>query len=131
MQLEEILKNWQLNPAPPPGALDAAAVSLNVALPYDYLQFLERHDGGEGFVDENYLILWKAEELVQFNHDYEADQYAPGLILFGSDGGGEAYAFDARTPSMPIVRVPFIGMDLQSARFVAARFSDLWEELAA
>ncbi|WP_291585776.1 SMI1/KNR4 family protein [Comamonas sp. UBA7528] len=130
MQLEKILKTWQLNPAPPLGALEIATALLQAPLPSDYVQFLQQHDGGEGFVGENYLVLWKSEELVQFNHDYESDQYAPGLILFGSDGGGEGYAFDSRTSPMSIVRVPLIGMDLLYAQFVAARFDDLWSELA-
>jgi len=31
------------------------------------------------------------------NEVYEVAKYAPGLILFGSDGGDEAFAFDFRT----------------------------------
>jgi len=87
-------------------------------------------NGGEGFIGENHLILWAAEELAQFNNEYEAQDYAPGLVLFGSDGGGEGYAFDARTIPAPIVQVPFIGMDLMYARQMAGSFSEFVRKLA-
>lgn len=32
--------------------------------------------------------------MIWFNEEYQVRQYAPGVILFGSDGGGEAYGFD-------------------------------------
>ena len=62
---------------------------LGVDLPSDYLRFLRNHNGGEGFIGDNYLVLWKAEELADFNREYEVEKYAPGIFLFGSDGGGE------------------------------------------
>ena len=52
----------------------------------------------------------------------EAEDRAPGLFIFGSNGGGEAYAFDTRTPEIPIVSVPFVGMERRLARFIAATF---------
>jgi len=57
------------------------------------------------------------------NKSYGVNDYAPGLFLFGSDGGGEAFAFDARSDAKPIVSVPFIGMELKLARPVASNFS--------
>ena len=51
------------------------------------------------------------------------------LVLFGSDGGGEAYAFDIRTASLPIVMVPFIGMELQYARPVADNILEFLQKL--
>lgn len=81
-------------------------------------------NGGEGFLGEDYLILWGAEELAQFNREYEVQEYAPGLVLFGSDGGGEGFAFDTRSSPPQIVQVPFIGMELQYANPVGSDFRD-------
>jgi hypothetical protein len=103
---------------------------LNRTLPEDYLGFIRTSDGGEGFIGRNYLILWKIGELKQFNLEYEVDQYASGLLLFGSNGGGVGYAFDTRDGLMRIVRVPFVGMDLRYARPVAETFSTMLEKLA-
>jgi hypothetical protein len=127
--MEAELKDWQLNAGATEEALRDAVASLDHSLPPDYVQFLREHNGGEGFVGDNYLILWRAEELSTFNSEYEVDQYAPGLLLFGSNGGGEGYGFDTRSADMPIIRVPFIGMDLQYATPTAGSFSDLFMQL--
>lgn len=101
------------------------------SLPSDYLDFLKRHNGGEGFVGKKYIILWKAEELVRFNHEYEVELYAPGIFLFGSSGGGEGYGFDLQDNGLPVVRVPFVGMERRYARSVSKSFSDLFPQLAS
>ncbi|AUT66296.1 SMI1/KNR4 family protein [Paraburkholderia terrae] len=119
----EHFSGWHLNDGASDQAIAKLKKQLSFSLPTDYLSFLREHDGGEGFLGQNYLMLWKAEELVTFNREYEVSEYAPGLFLFGSDGGGEAYAFDTRSSSMNVVRVPFIGMDLAYATPIANGFS--------
>jgi hypothetical protein len=124
------LTEGQLDPPADPGVVEALSSSLKVALPLDYLDFLRQHNGGEGFIGDNYIIFWKAEELADFNREYEVDRYAPGIVLFGSDGGGDGYGFDTRSAAMPIVCVPFIGMELRYATPVAKNFPDLFAQLA-
>src|SRR3954453_16270656 len=81
-------------------------------LPRDYVEFLRRSDGGEGWIGPNaYVILYRLGELAELNKAYHFDEYARGFFAFGSDGGGEAYAFDIRTSAMPIVAFPFVGLD--------------------
>jgi hypothetical protein len=100
-------------------------------LPIDYIAFLQRSDGGEGFVGPNqYIIFWRLGELAAMNKAYEVEKFAPGLFLFGSDGGGEAYAFDTRTSAVPIVFVPFVGMEPSLAQVVASTFEGLLQELS-
>lgn len=98
-------------------------------LPRDYSEFLEQINGGEGFVGNTYVILWRIEELLEMNRAYQASDYAPGLFLFGSDGGGEAFAFDMRSDAKSVVSVPFVGMDLKLARPLALNFNAFLEEL--
>jgi len=81
-------------------------------------------------IGENYLILWKVEELDDMNVAYQVNEYAPGLLLVGSDGGGEAIAYDMRTSPWPIVKVPFVGMELLLAKPVASSFQVFLMELA-
>jgi hypothetical protein len=50
------------------------------------------------------------QRLEQFNREYEVNEYASGIILIGSDGGGEGFGFDRQSVAMFIVRVPFIGI---------------------
>ena len=125
-----VLTEGQLDPPARPSAVENMSSELGVPLPGEYLDFLRQHNGGEGFVGENYVVFWKAEELAQFNREYEVKQYAPGIILFGSDGGGEGYGFDTQVVGMPIVRIPFIGMDRRYATLITENFSDLFAKLA-
>ena len=103
-----------------------------MSLPSDYVAVLRRFDGGEGFVgDGSYLMLWKAEELATFNEEYSVREYCPGVVLFCSSGGGEAFAFDAHESSWWIVRVPFVGMSRELIEPLADSFSGFLEVLAA
>jgi hypothetical protein len=59
------------------------------ALPQGYLDFLYRYNGGEGFVGPNaYVIFWRLGELAELNEAYQVAEFAPGLLAFGSNGGG-------------------------------------------
>jgi hypothetical protein len=89
---------------------------LGKKLPAEYSAFLTISNGGEGFVGNSYVIFWPVQELSLMNNAYEVQEYAPGLLIFGSDGGGEAYGFDTRSKDWPIVQIPFVGMAWELAR---------------
>jgi len=116
-----------------PGATAAAIVAsarqVGVKLPAEYEEFLKLTNGGEGFIGKQYAILWSVEELASMNQSYEVQKYVPGLLIFGSSGGGEAYGFDTRTPQLPIVQVPFVGMDWDNAEPMGDSFSAFLERL--
>lgn len=115
--------------ARPPARVESIAQCqshLKFQLPTDYVHFLEQTNGGEGFVGENYLRAWPVEELIQNNKDYRVEESAPGLFVFGSSGGGEAFAFDTRVMPPPIVAVPFIVMRLEDAIAITPNFDAVW-----
>ncbi|MDH2054985.1 SMI1/KNR4 family protein [Achromobacter marplatensis] len=124
-----LLRDWCLEPGASADEIGDVVKRMRFSLPADYLNFIGEHNGGEGFVGENYLILWKIGDLIDFNADYEVENYAPGIFLFGSSGGGEGYGFDTRSLKLPIVRIPFIGMELQYADKVSDDFGKLWSAL--
>ena len=101
-------------------AIDVAV--LGHQLPHDYIRFMAASDGGEGFIGEHYISLWKWDDLQKFNEEYEFAQCTPALVAFGSNGAGEAFAFDMRERPACVVIVPFIGLDYQDATWVAASF---------
>jgi SMI1 / KNR4 family (SUKH-1) len=109
------------NPPANPDAVAQCQSHLKFTLPHEYVQFLRQMNGGEGFIGENYLRAWPIEDLIQNNKDYDVEDGAPGLFLFGSNGGGEAFAFDTRSALPPIVAVPFI-LDLDDAILIAPNF---------
>jgi hypothetical protein len=117
-----------------PPATDAAIAESEkhsgTKLPAEYVEFLRLANGGAGFVGKNtYVMLWGVEELAPMNQSYEVQKYAPGLLIFGSDGGGEAYGFDTRTAQPPVVQMPFVGMAWSVARFMGGTFSVFLERL--
>ena len=58
------------------------------------------------------------------NLDYEVGRQAPGFVAFGSDGGPELLAFDARRgPPHPVVAMPFGDVAAEEARPVADDFA--------
>lgn len=79
-------------------------------LPKDYVDFLLQSNGAEGFVGNSYLILFPVEAIEPINQAAAVDKFAPGLIIFGSDGGGKSYAFDTRPEEVTIVE--FFDMDI-------------------
>jgi hypothetical protein len=114
-----------------PEVIQSVESALGLGLPADYVDLIGTINGGEGLVGNHYLMLWRIDDLLPFNKEYEVEQYAPGLLLFGSSGGGEAYAFDLRSDSPPVVSVPFIGMDAKLAIVVAQTFLSFIDGLSA
>ena len=55
-----------------------------LALPEDYLAFMQEHDGGEGPLGENnYGRFFKLEELKEINDEYDVSNSWPGYIVIG------------------------------------------------
>jgi cell wall assembly regulator SMI1 len=127
--LENCLADFSVQSGAAEHLLQVVEKDSGVLLPNDYRSFLMRSNGGEGFVGKHYLILWKAEELCQFNHDYQVNEYAPGFFMFGSTGGGDGFAFDTRSTPYRVMQVPFIGMSVDDAFFVAESFTRLLERM--
>jgi SMI1 / KNR4 family (SUKH-1) len=103
---------------------------LGLKLPAEYVEFLKLTNGGEGFIGKNaYVMLWGVTELASMNQSYEVQEYVPGLLIIGSDGGGEAYGFDTRAPQWPIVQVPFVGMTWDVAHPMGESFGAFLKRL--
>jgi hypothetical protein len=101
---------------------------LNIMFPDDFRRFYRTTDGGEGFINETYVVIWRLEELAGFNEQHSVAEYAPSLFLFGSDGAGEGFAFDVRSSPFSVVSVPFIGMSLKEAVPMGASFVNFLEK---
>jgi hypothetical protein len=116
------LTQFRGNPAATPAEILRICNELGTELPKDYLAFLQRKNGGDGFIGTAYVIFWRADELLPNNRAYEVATYAPGFFAFGTNGGGEAFAFDLRAKIGPVVALPFIGMESSAALPIALTF---------
>lgn len=120
----QFLKEFDFNPLASVELIEHIKAELSFSIPQEYCDFLIQGNGGDGFIGENYVILWKIEELIELNQSYQVSEYAPGLFLFGSNGGGEAFAFDLRNSQVALVKIPFVGMDLRDVIEMGASFTD-------
>jgi hypothetical protein len=79
-------------------------------------------NGGTGFIGDRFVRLCFVEKLLGRNTKCQVAESAPDLFLIGSDGGGEAYAFDLAKADGAVYQVPFIGLDPKEAWVVADSF---------
>ena len=107
-----------------------AEINLNIIFPEEYKFFLRKSNGAEGPIGENsYLVLWSVGELEELNKAYQADVHSSALLIFGSDGGGEAFAFNLENDNKGILTVPFVSLRRKDAENVGQSFFDLFEYL--
>ena len=67
----------------------------NVVLPKQYLEFMKKHNGGQGDIGETWLELFTLEDLQEINDDYCIEDFLPDHIIIGSNGNGELYGIDS------------------------------------
>ncbi|MDW5289617.1 SMI1/KNR4 family protein [Formosa sp. PL04] len=103
---KEYLKTFSNNSGITTNKLESLKFPKN--LPQDYLEFLIIFNGGEGFVGENYLVLTKAESLLQLNMDSGIDTFDNQIFLIGGNGASEAIAIDFRNDNPKYILLPLI-----------------------
>ena len=119
----------ELGPGATRDAVRKAEEALEISLPEDYVEFMVGSNGGEIEVGENQLRLWPIEELSYMNEGYEVDLNVPGLVLFGTDGGMEAYGFDTEGEEPRVVMIPFVPMERGAAIPCGRTFTEFLENL--
>src|ERR1700722_11838545 len=108
-RIEQLIAGCTKNEAASQDAIDGLLEAVPYGVPRAYIDLMRAHNGVEGFIGENaYLIMWRIEELVEMNVGYNFTAHLPYLVLFGTNGGDAGYAFDSRSPNMPVLEVPFI-----------------------
>lgn len=86
--IDYLTEFFEKNPPADPGTFNSIVESIDVQLPDDYLDFMRESNGGEGGIRKGqWLRLWPIEEINQANIDYKVAEYAPDLLLIGSNGG--------------------------------------------
>ena len=122
--LEKLTNNFDTVSPATPSAIETAEKFFNLKLPTDYVQFLQFTNGLEGETTDSHLVLWSAEELVELNQAYHVKEFVSNIILIGSDGAEDAFAFD--TTNMTIVKLPFSGMGHIANEKISDTFGDFW-----
>jgi cell wall assembly regulator SMI1 len=111
-------------------ALDTAAATLGIDLPADYRAVMREVNGGEGAFGESWLRLHRVEDLVERNEVWR--EFQRPFTAFGSNGGGESYAWDCREGRAGnYATVSDIDLDPESAVPCGATFEEFLKVLHA
>lgn len=111
-------------------AISAVEKHFNILLPPTYRELILCSNGLEGFIGNNYLVLWPIEEIIGLNVAYKVSEFAPGILLIGSNGGDLGYAIDCRGSGMSFVEVPLIGMSLDTLEIKGQSVPELISSLS-
>ncbi len=76
---------------------------------------------GELSVEPEWYVLWRPEEIEEFNRDYQLSQYAPGFLTFGGNGGGELLVVNEIGE---VFYMPTIGMAPDAAIKIASSLQE-------
>jgi len=93
-------------------------------LPASYKQFLENHT--ERFQND-LVVLYLIDELIERNETYETIKYAPGYINIGDDSGGSAFLLKLGEDDPPVHVVGHGSMDPKYMELVSDSFSE-WQK---
>jgi hypothetical protein len=123
--LSDATAGWTRRPPATETAIQALTANCDFTLPEEYLSFLRYSNGGEGFlcIEPWYFRLCSAEEVIAYNQGYNVEEFLPGWLAIGSNGGGEMLAIRKRDGSpCPVYMVPFIPMAESDAVQIAHDF---------
>lgn len=65
-----------------------------VKLPNDYIDFMRKHNGGEGDLGNVTVVLERLDELEEINVNFEEDERFMNAVFIGSNDGGEWFGID-------------------------------------
>lgn len=116
---------WDGNPPASAEDVNALVAATPVPLPELYLALLRMSDGGQASLPgfPSYVRIWPARTAEEYNRDYEVQEWAPGFVGFGDNGGPEMVGFDTRQGEpYPVCAIPFAPMEWRAARGRVADF---------
>lgn len=120
VRLSELLSGlyqWEGNPPSLQQDIAILVAETPVALPTEYLSLLRLSDGGTAIISgyPEYVRVWPALTAVEYNRDYEVQQWLPGFVGFGDNGGPDMVGFDTRKGQpYPVCAVPFVPMEWEA-----------------
>lgn len=105
---------------------------LGIPLPAQYIEFMKRHNGGEGDIGGiTWLMLDRLETLQELNEAVQ--EFLPdGTIIIGSDGGSELYGVNASgtylnlPETMEEEDIAYLGDDLNE---LPQKIYELWNNM--
>ncbi len=110
-----------------------AACPKNV--PQSFVEFHRKHGAVKMDIESigsGLVWMWPLRDVLQFSHEYGFDEFASGLLGFGTDGCGELYAIDVRVNGTGAVGdIPATSLQWEDFRELSPSFDAFAEKLMA
>lgn len=130
-----LLAEPEFNLNPPATTEQLALVrALHAHVPSEYLEFLEKANGGAGLLGTNLLQLWSAENVVKMtnlNRDVWIHPGTEHIVFIGGDGSEEHLAYDLRTKAPRLVLLNTCCEGLDDSPWQYQSLDELGERLAS
>lgn len=125
--IKKIAEQWNFISAVELWQISAVENELGIIFPEDYKTFLEWSNGGEGYIGENYVSLWKVENLMTLNKEYQIQKYLSNSFLaIGTDGGGICYGLN--TNNYTYFKCPLGDLDINEISTIAKSLKGFFEK---
>lgn len=110
-------RDWEGAPGASDAALSELQASASGGLPAEYLELLAWSNGGEGPlpVQPFWLVLSSAEGALNEWTSGNFTDHFPNLFVFGTNGAGEAFAFNTTTTGPRVVYFDMTNIDLEES----------------
>jgi len=119
---------WHKCPGASAEVLQTLQATVAIDLPDQYINLLNYSNGGEGPlpVQPYNFCLDSSEYVIERVLSGATEEFFPGFLMFGGNGGGEYIAFDIRGPQpWPVVAIDMTNIDLaESVLFIARDFEE-------
>ncbi|MDT3404808.1 SMI1/KNR4 family protein [Mucilaginibacter terrae] len=122
--------NWPRRQSPTTSIDDIESL-VGFKLPDDYKSFLLHHSGYEGFIGQEFLRLWDADEIVINNNEYGITQQLSHTLGIGSNGASEFIALVKYDDGFDVVLSPLIDLDEEYHITIGSSFTNFLERLDA
>ena len=109
-------------------AISRLKAGVPYPLPDDYVDLLRSVGDGEGFVGEQFVRFYSVDEVLLVRHVLGEVNLAGDLVIVGSNGAGEALAYDYRESAPRLVMVGFIPLDYKFIKVLAGTLSEYLQD---
>ena len=107
----------------------AVEALIGFQLPSDYKYYLENYEQFQKFIGEQYIALYRTDELVVLNERYEIKDYISNTLTIGSNGAGEFIGIKlVGQDNYQIIIAPFIG-GIDDQIEIGSSFTDMLKRL--
>lgn len=104
---------------------------IGFQLPLDYRLFAKKYLGFESTIGLEYVVMWDAEEIIEFNTDYEVFAELKNGLGIGLNGSSEMIALRKIDDNeFRILLIPYLDLDEEDTYIeIGHSFTDFFERL--